>query len=94
MNNMLDKFMGQEVLVIETPYERAYYGKPYFITCYALDEKDTTIESLRKEIIAAGFEMRLFLPDSAGTIEVKNDRVNVTVIKQNSVFKIIGINFE
>lgn len=75
-----EKYVGKKVLVNETKrtLDLKILGPQEFIK-YDIADEDTVI----KEIQAAHSHVRVWLPNTMGTMDYRLDRLNVTVAKQD-----------
>jgi hypothetical protein len=79
-----NKFAGKEVAVTETPYklELKNLGMTYEGVNADYDDKDPVISSLKEEASKAGFSLRIWMPESVGTMDWRTDRLNVYIAKE------------
>ncbi len=89
MSNIIDElkaqFLDNIVEVTERKYSREFkhLGKTFdFVECNVADN-DSTIANLTAVVKAKGYELRLWLPDTFGTMDFCDDRVNAYVEKAN-----------
>lgn len=75
VNDMYDNFIGRDVNVKETLYE--YEGKQY--SRILEDDFDPAIREIKK--LANGEVVRVWMPNTAGTMEMNPTRVNVNLEK-------------
>lgn len=73
---IFDKFSGREVATIGNKNTPPFPG---FNATVKLDPKDPAIAELRQAVEAAGFSLRIWLPNGVGTMDYRTDRVNVHV---------------
>lgn len=78
------QYIGREVSVVETLLE--YRGKQF--SNLDLDDNDTTIQEIEKDF--DDFIVRVWLPGSAGTMELRPNRINVVVEKQDNGLYLIN----
>ena len=76
-----DSFIGKKVLVKETKVKITLLGIEEEVSEYNISDDDTTIADIRK--VAGKLPMRVWLPDTVGTMDVQGNRLNVRVEKQD-----------
>lgn len=76
----LEQYIGRQVTVSEETKELQILGVYRTFQNYTLVEEDPTI----KEIRAAHPYVRVWLPNTMGTMDLRNDRLNVHVGKDES----------
>jgi hypothetical protein len=87
--NKYDRFVGQTVSVVETVQE--YKGKQY--KEYDVSPDDTVIAEIKAEAALGKLSVRVWLPDTIGTMDLRNDRINVHIDKQeDGNYKITSLN--
>jgi hypothetical protein len=77
-----NKFAGKEVAVTEVPWEREFRGEKYSGVSVRINENDDTYKSLVAEVNKSGLRLRLWVPGTAGTMDVQMNRLNVYVEKE------------
>jgi hypothetical protein len=78
---IFNRFVGREVELQETIHQMTIGGKAFEIPEYKLVENQPVIEELRGVTELYGLQLRLWLPDTVGTMEVNTNRVNMHVDK-------------
>lgn len=87
-----DKFIGEKVLVNKSTETYKFLGRDRETTVYKIEDGQSVIEILTKEVKDAGFQLRIWLPMSLGTMDFRTDRVNVHIDEKSGTFQITGIN--
>lgn len=74
-----NKFSGREVTVTET--SENHNGRSY--TRAEITGNDATISEIRAEAAAMGLELRVWLPNSMGTMDYRTNRLNIKIAKED-----------
>lgn len=79
-----NKFAGREVGVTETPFKTEFknLGITYEGVHVEIQKDDPAITELTTAVQAAGLRLRLWLPNTMGTMDFRRDRLNVHVAKE------------
>ena len=81
-----DMFIGKPVNVVETVY-KGYKNKEYKVQ--EVDKQDKIIEGIRNQANKFGYELRIWLPDSCGTCDFIENRLNVHIEKEaDSIYRV------
>jgi hypothetical protein len=77
------KYDGREIEVVEKTEKLKLPNLGEFeVTSYNLkNNPDPIIEEFKAAVEAKGLSLRLWMPDSAGTMDVRTDRLNAYVAK-------------
>lgn len=80
-----NKFAGREVGVTETPFKTEFknLGITYEGVRVEINKDDPAITELTAAVKAVGLHLRLWLPDTMGTMDYRLDRLNVHVRKED-----------
>ena len=78
VSSIFNKFAGREVSVTENP--RQAYGHTYL--CPSIDQGDAVIKEINEEAEKHGLFTRVWLPQSAGTDDIRMNRLNVHIEKE------------
>ncbi len=83
LSEQFKKFAGREVIATEQTSTRHYkhLGITHTSTHVTLDDNDPAIKELTEAVKAAGLTLRLWLPETFGTMDFREDRLNVNVDK-------------
>jgi hypothetical protein len=84
-SDQFNKFAGREVGVVETPFKTEFknLGITYEGVHVEINKDDPAITELSAAVKAAGLHLRLWLPDSMGTMDYRLDRLNVHIRKED-----------
>jgi hypothetical protein len=95
VTNIFNKFAGQEIAVTETEKtHKMRNGQDYKYTHIAFaDENDPLLTGMRETADKHGLSLRIWLPNSMGTCDMRMDRVNVHVNKDEDGKWRIGKQF-
>lgn len=74
-----NKFAGREVSVTEKTQD--YKGRSYTTAEY--DTNDAAITEIRAEAAAMGLSVRVWMPNSMGTMDFRTNRLNVDIAKES-----------
>lgn len=86
--SLVEKFVGKEMPVEETENEFKIAGKMYKIASHKLTDP-AALNELKGEATKMGLSTRIWFPTTIGTMEVRPDRLNVYLRKDDSnVWKI------
>ena len=88
-----NSFVGKEVAVTEQPYKIKFKSGDIEGVSAILDENDPVVKELNEAVTKAGFGLRLWLPDTAGTCDWDETRVNAYVVKETDGKYRIQSNF-
>ena len=78
-----DKFVGKKVEVFIKEYE--YKVKKY--SQHEIKENDAVITEATEELKKQGMHLRCWLPDTIGTMDLRNDRVNFYIEEKEDIKK-------
>ncbi len=83
LSEQFKKFAGREVNATEQTSSRYYkfLDKTITSTYVTLDDNDPAVKELEAAVKAAGLELRIWLPGTAGTTDMVDNRLNVDVEK-------------
>jgi len=79
-----EKYLGTKVLVNESEHVENIGGKECGCTIYDIAAEDTSLNELTAEAKGRGLQVRTWLPNTIGTMELRDDRLNVRIEKQDS----------
>jgi hypothetical protein len=92
-DTLKEKYVGKTVEVtaeLETYTDSK--GEKMRYTSYTLDEPaDGWIEQLREECTTNDLKLRIWLPDTVGTMDFRSNRVNVYIGKVGEEWKITDL---
>lgn len=89
-----DHFLNKVVSVTESESEMDFLDEKIKISNYTIQKDDSVIKQLETEVNAKGHLLRVWLPNSAGTMDVKNNRLNACITKQaDGTFAITELYF-
>lgn len=89
-NSQFDKYVGRKVLVKETQETIKIGGKDYDHINYEIETGDTVVAEIQKEYP----KVRVWLPNTMGTMDYRLDRLNVHIEKQtDGSFVVTRMNF-
>lgn len=77
-----DIFKNREVKVIENENEVQIQNRTIQISDFKLASDEKLIDEIQKKASDLGLSFRLWLPNTVGTMDLKSDRLNVVVAKQ------------
>ena len=78
----MQQYLNAKIEVTETTQHFSHLDS---YTSYAVATTDTTITDLRVAVQAAGFRtLRVWLPDTVGTMDLRSDRVNAHIEKNQA----------
>lgn len=81
LSQQFAKFAGREVQAIEHYHNMQIGDKTITATEVRLDDNDPAVAELTAAAIAAGYELRLWLPRGIGTMDVRPNRLNAHIEK-------------
>jgi hypothetical protein len=76
-----DKYLGRKVLVDEAKTTTKIFGRDDERSTYAISKKDKVIADIKKKV-GEDMHVRVWLPNTVGTMEIRDDRLNIHVDKQ------------
>ena len=88
LTEVFNKFSGKEIDVVEVK------GNNKYGFTYKDFSADKTINELRSAVEEMGLRLRVWLPDSVGTMDYRENRVNVHVSKDADGKYRIGSRFK
>ena len=83
LRKIFGKFAGKEVDVIEKVQKMTIAGKEYEIGHNRLDDQNPVIEAINEAARDNGLILRVWLPDTMGTMDHKANRVNIRISKDD-----------
>jgi hypothetical protein len=75
----LSEFLNCTVGVTESQHTIDIMGVPETFTDYEVVEGDPIIAAIRTRVETAGFHLRVWFPNTVGTMELHTGRVNVGI---------------
>lgn len=81
LSDTFARFAGREVKVTEKDVKFDIGGRTIETVDYKLSAKDPVIGELKKEAAKAGFSLRVWLPNTVGTMDHRMNRLNVKIGK-------------
>ena len=81
-----NKYAGKEINVLEKKesYTSRRTGETTAYTSYALDREDSVTAAMIADIKASGARVRIWLPDTMGTMDHQPGRMNIRIDKNDS----------
>lgn len=85
LTKQFNTFVGREVAVTEKSMKEFYkkLGFDYDGIEAHLDENDPVIKELSDAVAKAGLSLRIWLPDTMGTMDMRPNRLNVHIRKED-----------
>lgn len=77
--DLRSRFLDREVQVVKTNHQVEIGGEKYDMPYY--DSQDPILTEIAQEITTMGWKVRLWLPDTVGTMDYRMDRINVYVME-------------
>jgi hypothetical protein len=82
LTKLFNKFAGREVPMTETTQNRKVMGKDVTYTTVApTNPNDPTIAEMQEVAKKNGLKLRIWFPNTFGTMDARSDRMNVRVEK-------------
>lgn len=92
MTNKFDNYIGEVILVDETTSIRnSKHSGEYEHTAYKLSKEDKILNNICNEIKADGLSVRIWYPNTVGTMDIRNDRINIQIEKKDDKYTISKI---
>lgn len=85
------KYIGAKVLVDEGVSEVKLFGKMEKFPTYEINKNDTIVAEIKNQYKDG--RVRVWLPNTMGTMDVKNNRLNVRIAKVGDSFEITRVYF-
>jgi hypothetical protein len=83
LTRLFNKFAGREVLMTETTQTRKVAGQDVtYTTVSPTNPKDPVIEEMNQLAKNNGLKLRVWFPNTFGTMDARSDRMNVRVEKE------------
>lgn len=94
LTQLFNKFNDREIPVTETEKSLKIGGKTYkFTEAEFTDPNHQVLQEIRQTAQDIGLKLRIFLPDTRGTFDYREDRMNVHINKDpDGKYRVKGFN--